>query len=351
VARSALAIVVVMLLGGVAAFYHFRLAQAKSAVDPPPEGVYPELRMVGNTVTAPGTVRLQVGAEVRVGSQLSGIVKKLYVTVGSHVEADQVIAEIDDTSIRAKVAQAEAQAELDQVAMEQVALTAKRDDQLGSQGLIPLQQQQDADLAFKEAKAKYDKSLRDLDVARVDLGYVQVRTPISGTVATVSTQEGETVASAFATPTFVTIIRDNSLELVAAVDETDIAAVKPGNPVSFTVDSYPSMDFPGAVESIAPKAVASSGNVAYEVTIGIRKNANLLKPDMTANVSIATAQHKALVVPSRTVQRDGQQAVLYVQSPNGPERRPVVTGAKDGADIEIRKGISVGDKILLVPSG
>jgi len=72
---------------------------------------------------------------------------------------------------------------------------------------------------------------------------------------------------------------------------------------------------------------------------------------MTANVSIATAQHKALVVPSRTVQRDGQQAVLYVQSPNGPERRPVVTGAKDGADIEIRKGISVGDKILLVPSG
>ncbi|MGB6827163.1 MAG: biotin/lipoyl-binding protein [Terracidiphilus sp.] len=142
-ARSALAVIVVMLMGGVATSYYFHRAQAKPVVGPPPYGVYPELRTVGNTVTAPGNVRLQVGAEVRVGSQLSGIVKKLYVTVGSHVEADQVIAEIDDTSIRAKVAQAEAQAELDRVAVEQSAATAKRDDQLGSQGLIPVQQQQD----------------------------------------------------------------------------------------------------------------------------------------------------------------------------------------------------------------
>ncbi|MGB6830262.1 MAG: biotin/lipoyl-binding protein [Terracidiphilus sp.] len=117
-ARSALGLIVMLLLGGAATFYYFHRARPKPVVDPPPDGVYPELRMVGNTVTAPGTVRLQVGAEVRVGSQLSGIVKKLHVTVGSHVEANQVIAEIDDTSIRAKVAQADAQAELDRVAVE-----------------------------------------------------------------------------------------------------------------------------------------------------------------------------------------------------------------------------------------
>jgi HlyD family secretion protein len=110
--------------------------------------------------------------------------------------------------------------------------------------------------------------------------------------------------------------------------ETDIANVRPRNPVAFTVDSYPSRDFPGIVESIAPKATIVSGVVNYEVTINIRTDAQLLKPDLTANVSIQTVQHEALLVPSKAVQHDGEQTFVYVSAGNGPQRKAVVTGTK-----------------------
>src|SRR5215472_7184479 len=265
-----------------AGFYLVRGRDGKAAAAGA-QVVHPEQRIIRTTVNATGTVRLRVGSEVRVGSQLSGIVKKLNVTVGSHVSGGDVIAEIDDRPIQARLAQANAQAELDRATMERAKVTADRAQELGSQELIPIQQQQDLQLAFQEAQAKYEKSLRDRDLVKVDLVYIQIRAPISGTVASVSTQEGETVAASFTSPTFVTIIGNNALQLVAMVDETDIANVKARNPVSFTVDSYPSQDFPGVVESIAPKATIVSGVVNYEVTIGIRKDSQLLKPDMTAN--------------------------------------------------------------------
>lgn len=348
-ARSGIAVLLALLGGGAATgFYFLRAGEAPRASAAAP-GIHPEHRLIGNMVNATGTVRLRVGSEVRVGSQLSGIVKKLNVTVGSHVRAEDVIAEIDDAPILARLAQAEAQVRLDQATMDRAALNAGRAQQLGSQGLIPVQQQQDLELALQETKAKYQKSLRDRDLVKVDLRYVQIRAPISGTVASVSTQEGETVAASFTAPTFVTIIADNALQLVAMVDETDIANVRQRNPVTFTVDSYPSRDFPGIVESIAPKATIVSGVVNYEVTINIRKDAQLLKPDMTANVSIQTAQHEALLVPSKAVQHDGEQFFVYVSAGNGPQRKPVVTGTKEGESIEIKKGLSLGDEILLTP--
>lgn len=340
-----------LLVGGAGTGFYVARSNEHRPSTEPMRTVHAERRMIGNAVNATGTVRLRVGSEVRVGSQLSGIVKKLNVTVGSHVNARDVIAEIDDVPIRARLAQADAQAELDRATMERAKMNADRAQQLGSQGLIPQQQQQDLQLAFQEAEAKYEKSLRDRDLVKVDLGYVQIRAPISGTVASVSTQEGETVAASFTAPTFVTIIGDNALQLVAMVDETDIADVKRGNPVSFTVDSYPSRDFPGVVESIAPKATIVSGVVNYEVTIDIRSNAKLLKPDMTANVSIRTAQHQALLLPSAAVHRDGEQSFVYVQGGKGLERRPVVAGNKGAVDVEIKKGISAGDSVLLTGTG
>jgi macrolide-specific efflux system membrane fusion protein len=262
-----------------------------------------------------------------------------------------VIAELDDAAIKARLAQADAQAQLDRATMERARVNAERAKQLASQGLVPIQQQQDLELALEEAKAKYEKSLSDRDLVKVDLRYVQIRSPISGTVASVSTQEGETVAASFTAPTFVTIIGDNALQLVAMVDETDIANVRWGNPTSFTVDSYPSRDFTGVVENIAPKATIISGVVNYEVTIHIQKDAKLLKPDMTANVSIQTAQHEALVLPPAAIQRDGEQTFVYLVGKAQPERRPVVTGSKEGGVVEIKKGVSEADSVLLLSDG
>ncbi len=346
--RSGITILLVLVAGTAAGFYFWRSDERRPVVAGA-RAVHPEWRMVGNTVNATGTVRLRVGSEVRVGSQLSGIVKKLNVTVGSHVRAGDVIAEIDDAPIQARLAQAQAQAQLDAASMERAQVNYERARKLASEQLIPVQQEQDLQLALAEAKARYEKSLRDRDLVRVDLGYVAIRAPISGTVASVSTQEGETVAASFTAPTFVTIIGDNSLQLVAMVDETDIANVKHGNPVSFTVDSYPSRDFPGIVESIAPKATIVSGVVNYEVTIDIRKDAQLLKPDMTANVSLRTAQHNALLLPATTVQREGEQSFVYTPGRNGPERKPVVVGTKEAGMFEIKRGISQSDEVLLLP--
>ena len=350
--RRAWSILTVLGAGGLAAT-GLLVARRSERQQPQAEGrvIHAEQRMIGSMVNATGTIRLRVGSEVRVGSQLSGIVKKLNATVGSHVNAGDVIAEIDDVPIQARLAQANAQAQLDRATMERASVNAERARQLASQGLIPVQQQQDLELALEEAKAKYEKSLSDRDLVKVDLRYVQIRAPISGAVASVSTQEGETVAASFTAPTFVTIIGDNALRLVAMVDETDVANVRRGNPTSFTVDSYPSRDFPGIVESIAPKATIVSGVVNYEVTVRIQKDAKLLKPDMTANVSIQTAQHAALVLPPAAVQRDGEQTFVYLAGKAQPERRPVVTGGKQGGVVEIKKGVSEADSVLLLSDG
>jgi len=291
--RTWTVIALLLAAGGVATGFYVVRASDRKAVAGAVQVVHAESRTIGKMVNATGTVRLRVGSEVRVGSQLSGIVRKLNVTVGSHVRAGEVIAEIDGATIQARLADAEAQDDLDQASLERVRVNYERSRKLVSQGLVPLQQEQDLQLAFKEARAKYQKSLRDRDLIKVDLNYVRIRAPISGTVASVATQEGETVAASFTAPTFVTIIADNALQLVAMVDETDIANVRAGNPVTFTVDSFSSRDFLGAVVRIAPKATIVSGVVNYEVTINISQNAQLLKPDMTANVSIQTAQHKS----------------------------------------------------------
>lgn len=348
--RPGITILVLLLAGGAAAgFYAVRRNTESPAVEAP-RVVHAERGIVGNTVNATGTVRLRVGSEVRVGSQLSGIVKKLNVTVGSRVHAGDLIAEIDDATIQARLAQAEAQAQLDRASLDRARQSFERARELMSQGLIPAQQEQDLELALAEAKARYEKSLRDRDLVRVDLRYVAIRAPITGSVSSVSTQEGETVAAAFTAPTFVTIIGENALQLVAMVDETDIANVRPGNPVVFTVDSYPARDFPGAVVSVAPKATIVSGVVNYEVTINIRKDAQLLKPDMTANVSVQTAEHAAMLLPATAVQRDGDQSFVYVQGKSGPDRRPVVVGTKENGRVEIKRGITDNDDVLLIPS-
>src|SRR5579883_620398 len=345
--RPAIAMILTVLVAGTAMGVYLVRKRSKHGAQENTPIVHAEVRTVDTTVNATGTVRLRVGSEVRVGSQLSGIVKKLNVTVGSHVRAGELIAEIDDATVRARLAQAEAQAELDRVGLERATVDANRASKLLAAQLIPAQQAQDAQLAMNEAEARYQKSLKDRDLAKVDLGYVQIRAPISGTVASVSTQEGETVAASFTAPTFVTIIADDALELVAMVDETDIANVKPGDPASFTVDAYPARDFPGIVRSIAPKATIVSGVVNYEVTIHIGTDAKLLKPDMTANVTIRTAQHRAFMLPADAVQSDGDRSVVYILENSGPVRREVVTGSRNQGEIEIRKGITKEDKVLL----
>jgi RND family efflux transporter MFP subunit len=214
---------------------------------------------VTSTVLATGTIRLRVGAEVRVGSQVSGIVRALNVNVGSHVTRGDVIAEIDSRSLEARLSQARAQQALAEVEVKKAEVALTRSRALQASNLVPRQQTEDLELAVESSRAQVEKTRRDVAAIEVDLSYVTIRAPISGTVASVSTQQGETVAASFNAPTFVTIIEDDALELVAMVDETDIGQVRVGQPVTFTVEAFPARAYGGVVARIAPKATIVSG--------------------------------------------------------------------------------------------
>jgi RND family efflux transporter MFP subunit len=340
-------IVVIVLAGGTVAGYLIQKQPHSEGNFAAASTISPEMREIDSTVTTSGTVRLRTGAQVRVGSQVSGIVRKLNVTVGSHIQKGDIIAEIDPRPLQARVEQSRTQAAMDEVGVGKAERDLKRGKQLFAEGVLPAQQKEDLEWQLKSAQAKLDKSKSDLAAAEIDLSYAVIRAPISGTVASVSTQEGETVAASFAAPTFVTIIEDNALELVAMVDETDIANVRPDDTVNFTVEAYPSREMPAIVKRIDPVATIISGVVNYPVVAAIQKDGRLLKPDMTANITIKTAERKALVLPNSAVQRDGEERYVLLLRDGKQEKRSVTIGTRDAGFTEIKKGLTVGDRVVV----
>lgn len=307
-----------------------------------------ETRQIASTVLATGIVRLRVGAEVRVGSQLSGIVEELNVIVGAKIDKGDVIARIDSRSLRARLEQATAQVRVLEQEVRRDEVELERARQLDRENLAPATDVEDRMLDLAESSARLEKARRDAAVVETDLQYAVIRSPIAGTVASVSTQKGETVAAAFNTPTFATIIAEDALELVAMVDETDIGTVEPGNAVSFTVEAFPTVEFEGEVKQIAPKGTIISGVVNFEVMIDIDSPVDVLKPDMTANVAIRTAERKALVLPSDAIQREGFEQFVHIEQDDRLVRRAISAGSREAGFTEIRQGLNAGDQVAIV---
>ncbi len=309
-------------------------------------------RVAAKTVAATGSVRLKTGSTVRIGSQLSGIVQQLNVTVGAHVNRGDVIAEIDARPVRAKVEQAKAQVARNEALALKAGADARRANILFADGGISAQQLDDAKSAAAVADASLEASRRDLAAAAIDLNYVAIRAPISGVVASVATQRGETVAAAFATPTFVTIIQPSALEVVAFVDEADIGDVRPGETAEFTVEAWPDRSFAGTVERIAPVATVVSGVINYEVAIRIDGDVSALKPDMTANVTLTTARRTIVTVPAGAVRRTPSGSVVTVRDAQGrPSVRQVrVDQTRDGLT-DLSRGVAVGEPVLVETGG
>ena len=242
-------------------------------------------------VIAVGIVKSQIGAEVKVGSQLSGIVARLHVNVGDVVKRGDALAELDDaqwrarvTSLEAELAAAEAElayARSDVSRMERVASYSPAQVENGRRNV------QVRDAMVGQARAK-------LEEARVELGYTRIRAPISGTVASVSTYEGETVAAAFSAPTFVTIVDLARLEVQAYVDEHDIGAVRTGERVRFRVDAFRERDLTGTVRAIYPKPQLINNVVNYIVIVDFGTPPDLIvRPDMTAHVTFTPDAREA----------------------------------------------------------
>jgi len=305
---------------------------------------------IRSTVLATGVIRPMVGAEVQVGSRVSGVLQSLNVSIGDHVESGEVLARLDPTEFRARFDQVEAALITAEVEERFAGFDLDRARELKAQGVIPQSELDAVERRSQVAAANLAQTRANLRSAQIQLDYTVIRAPVSGVVASVSTQVGETVAASFASPTFVTIIDLERLEIWAYVDETDIGRVSPGQEARFTVDTYPDTEFQGVVTAIQPKAEIVDNVVNYVTLIEIGPlEGKTLRPEMTTTVNILLeGRYSVLALPNGAVRRDSEGTFAFVPGPDGPERRAIRTGYRGSDFTEVLEGLEDGEEVLIV---
>ncbi len=309
-------------------------------------------RDIGSTVLATGIIKPMVGAEVKVGSRVSGVVKRLHANIGDHVSAGAVIAELEDSELRTRIRQNQAALEKAEADLEYARKQFERQQALFEEELVSQDQIDQSGTAVKVAAAVVEQAQANLEYSQVQLGYTTILSPIAGVVASVSTQEGETVSASLAAPTFVTIIDLDRLEVQVFVDETDIGKIRIGQNARFTVDTYSDTDFWGTVTAIYPKAVIQDNVVNYIVTLSIDDlHDKTLRPEMTTNVTIQLeTRENVLAVMTSAILRDRGQRFVTVVSGGQQTKRQVKTGWRDDGYTEITDGLQEGETVLVTPT-
>ena len=323
---------------------------------------------ISNSITATGTI--EPVTEVEVGTQVSGIIDKIYVDYNSEVKAGQVIAEMDRVTLISDLQSAQATydgAEAEYIYQEKL---YERNKKLYSKQLISDTEYEQYEYNYRRAKSAYDQSKAALAKAQRNLSYTTITSPINGVVTSREVEAGQTVASGFETPTLFTIAADlTKMQVVADVDEADIAGVKDSARVTFTVDAYPDDVFEGRVKQIRLGSTNSSSStsttsetvVTYEVVITADNPELKLKPRLTANVTIFTdTRENVLVVPNKALRFNPDKKIAggkTIKDCDSPKKvwtmdatsftaHPVKTGMNDGSNTEIISGISEGTEIV-----
>ncbi len=313
-----------------------------------------------NSVTATGTI--EPVTSVTVGTQVSGIVSKLYVDYNSVVKKGQVIAELDKTNLISQLNTAKANLASAQSKLNYETANYKRYKSLYQKGLVSADDYENAQLTYKQASEQLATCKEEVQRAQTNLGYATITSPIDGVVLSKSVEEGQTVAASFSTPELFTIAQDlTNMQVVADVDEADIGDVKNGERVSFTVDAYPDDTFEGTVTQVRQEATTTNNVVTYEVVISA-PNADLkLKPGLTANVTIFTAERKnVLSVPSKALRYTPTKETvgkMKIVDCNGKNKvwtldgnrivaHSVNIGMTDGTHTEILSGVTSGTPVI-----
>lgn len=314
-----------------------------------------------NSITATGTI--EPVTSVTVGTQVSGIVSKLFVDYNSVVKKGQVIAELDKTNLMSQLNTAKTQLATAQSQLNYQTANYNRYKTLFEKGLVAADDFDNAKLSYTQAKEQVASAKEEVQRAQTNLGYATITSPIDGVVLSKSVEEGQTVAASFSTPELFTIAQDlTNMQVVADVDEADIGDVKEGERVSFTVDAYPDDTFEGEVKQVRQEATTTNNVVTYEVVISA-PNADLkLKPGLTANVTIYTAERKGVLsVPSKalrfTPQKETVGKMKIVDVANAKNKvwtiegnsivaHKVNIGMTDGTNTQIVGGIAEGTKVI-----
>ena len=316
---------------------------------------------LSTSITATGTI--EPVTQVEVGTQVSGIIDKIYVDYNSEVHKGQVIAELDKTNLLSELASAKSNLANYQSNLNYQTSNFNRYKQLFEKGLVSANDYENARLSYEQATQQVAMQRMSVQKAQTNLGYATITSPIDGIVLSREVEEGQTVASAMTTPTLFIIAQDlTNMRVIANIDEADIGGVKEGQRVSFTVDTYPDDTFEGAVTQVRQQATTESNVVTYEVVISAPNESLKLKPGLTANVTIFTMEmHDILSVPSKALRFAPNELLLqddekiedcegmtkvWVREGNVFKAIPVQVGRTNGIYTEIVSGVKEGQEVI-----
>ena len=307
---------------------------------------------ISSSVTATGTV--EPIKQVEVGTQVSGIISKIYVDYNSVVKAGQLIAELDMSVLQTELESSRANLNSSKVEYDYQTKNYQRIKGLYEKELVSATEFEQAQYSYDKARYSYTQAQSNYTKAQKNIGYAKIYSPIDGVVLSRAVDEGQTVASGFSTPTLFTIANDlTAMQVIANVDEADIGAVQEGQRVEFQVDAFPEDTFSGTVMQVRLQATTTSNVVTYQVVINAPNPDLKLKPGLTANITIYTLdKHDVLAVPVRALRftpegEKYQENTVWRQQRDGNlERVSVVTGVTDGVQTEILEGLAEGDRVV-----
>ena len=314
-----------------------------------------------DVVVATGTV--EPVTKVDVGTQVSGIIDRIYVDYNSVVKKGQLIAEMDKVTLQAELESQEAQLANAKAEYEYQQKNYARSKVLFEKQLISDSDYEEATYNYEKAKSTYEKSKADIVKVRRNLGYAVITSPIDGVVISREVEEGQTVAAGFETPTLFTIAKDlTEMQVIADVDEADIGEIREGQRVTFTVDAYRNDAFEGVVTQVRLEATVESNVVTYEVVISAPNPDLKLKPGLTATVSIYTleknnvltfmpdqalAEANGIVLKPIHVDNSALQKTVWVKNGQTLEEKEVQTATATTSLLEITGGLAEGDEIVV----
>ncbi|MCQ2238763.1 MAG: efflux RND transporter periplasmic adaptor subunit [Bacteroidaceae bacterium] len=316
---------------------------------------------ISSTVTATGTI--EPVTKVEVGTQVSGIIDKIYVDYNSEVKKGQVIAEMDRRNLTSQLTTAQSDLISAKSNLEYQESNFNRYKKLYEKGLISTNEYESANLSYIQAKESYRGRQESVRTAQQNLAYATITSPIDGVILSKAVEEGQTVAAGFSTPTLFTIAQDlTDMRVIADIDEADIGMVKEGQRVNFTVDAFPDDTFEGKVTQVRQEATTTSNVVTYEVVISAPNKDLKLMPGLTANVTIYTQEKENVTyVPTKAVRLNPTEEALekggqiidcegkdkvWVKEGKNLKAIPVKVGLNTGSQIEILSGVSAGTEIV-----
>ncbi|MDR2058234.1 MAG: efflux RND transporter periplasmic adaptor subunit [Dysgonamonadaceae bacterium] len=321
------------------------------------------------TVTATGYV--QPVDKVEVGTQVSGVIEKIFVDYNSQVKKGQLLAEIDKSTLIEQVTQAEASVTSAESDLKYAQQNYNRVKQLYDVKAATEASYEETVNRLAQAKTSLAKAKANLHQAQVNLSYAEIYSPIDGIILDRSVEQGQTVAASFNTPTLFTIANDlTKMQVEADVDEADIGHVRLGQPVRFTVDAYSDDTFDGIVNQIRLQPTVTNNVVTYTVIVSAPNPEEKLYPGMTASITIITQTEKGLTVPTEALNftpapevcarlkmkletqapgkmPDFTKKAVWLQIPDSIVRREIKTGLSDGVNTIVTRSLKAGDTVIL----